>query len=221
MAGEALTDGIQVNDGHAQIGDVIQLFHYTLEIAAVKIIVQHQTVLVGPPVHLFIPVQVNGVGLQLTGEVALSGLVEAIGEDLIDQRTLCPVRGGKISGDTADLPAVAGLHIGIVAVFEQLEIAATVVDSEEIEEQAALGERKFAGENVVGAVLFPVIHGYDLGQGAMLVINDALDLGGLDRGGDVNVQCTDLIRHQGAKGVFVLSLLAVKQNTHNDLLVNG
>ena len=218
VTGEAFADGVQIDDLHTQRGDVVHLLDDALEVAAVEVVVQHQTFFGRLPVHFLVPASVDGVWLQLAGQIALAGFGEPVREDLIDQCTLGPVGGGEVCRDTADLPAVTGLHVGFVADFEQAEAAGSGGDPEEIEKQTALRKAEGTLENVVGSLLLRKVHQYRLGGCAMLMVDDALDLGGLNGGGDVDVQRTDLIGDQCTERIFVLKLLAVKQNAHNGLL---
>ena len=218
VAGKALADGVQIEDRHTQGCNIVQFFGNSLEITAEKVVIQHLTVGQRPPVHLFVPIVVDGVGLQLAGEVTPAAAVEPVGEDLVHGGTLGPVGGGEVCRDTADLPAVTGFHIGLVAEFKQPEAAGLGGDPEEVEKQSALLEAEGSLENIVGSLLLFEVHGHCLGSGTVLMVDDALDLGGLDGGGDVDVQCTDLIGDQRTEGIFVLQLLAVEQNSHNGLL---
>ena len=104
VAGEALGNGVQVQNGGAQRGNVIHLLSDALEVAAVEVVVQHSAVGSGLPEDFFIPVVVDHIGLQLSGEVAITGFAEPIGEHLINGGTFGPVGGVEIGGNTADLP---------------------------------------------------------------------------------------------------------------------
>ena len=122
VAGKTLTDGVQVENGGTKAGNVVHFLGDTLEITAVKVVVQDLSVPGGLPGNLLVPTLVNGVGLQLTGEIALAGLREPIREDLVHGGAFGPVGGSKVHGNTADLPQVTGFHVGIAAaVFEQAE----------------------------------------------------------------------------------------------------
>ena len=101
VAGKALGNGIQVENGDAETGNIVHFFGNAPEIAAEKVVVQHLPVGSGLPVHLVVPVFMDGVGFQLPGHIGFAAGVEAVGEDLIDGRALRPVRGGEVGGDAA------------------------------------------------------------------------------------------------------------------------
>ena len=67
VGGEALGHGIQVENGSAKGCDIVHLLGDALEVAAVEVVIQHQTFGSRPPVHLVVPVAVNGVGFQFAG----------------------------------------------------------------------------------------------------------------------------------------------------------
>ena len=138
VGGEALADGVQVDNGGAQGGNIVHFLGNAPEIAAEKVVVQHPALIVGPPVHLFVPVLVDGVGLELAPEVRVPPLTEPVRKYLIDHRALGPLRGVEVLGDTADLPQVSGLHIGVVSLLEQPEGAVGVRDAERVEIESPL-----------------------------------------------------------------------------------
>jgi len=161
----------------------------------------------------------NGVGLQLSGQVGLAAGVEAVGKYLINGRTLRPVRGGEIRGDAAQLPEVTGLHVGVVSLLEQTEAAALRIDDEIVEKQAGEGDGKLPLENVIRALSHLERQSSILRPGAVLVIKDADDLRRQDGGGNMDMQGADLPRRQGAEGGLELGLLAVVKDSHDGLLV--
>ena len=219
VGGEALADGVQVQQCDPQLGKVGQLLGDAPEIAAVEIVVQHQTLGGGLPVHLLVPVVMQNVGLELAGKVRPPGGVEPVGEHLVDGGTLGPVRGGEVLGDAAQLPQVPGLHIGVVPLFVQPEGALPVVDAEEVEEQAREGEGEAPLENIVGALLHFEAQVEGTVGGVVLVQQLQLHPGCVNRGGNVDCNGTRLPRRQGSEGRFELGVLAVVENSHRWLLM--
>ena len=155
VGGEALADGVQVQQRHAQLRKVGQLLGDAPEIAAEEIVVQHQSLGGGLPVNLLVPVLMEGVGLELPGKVGMPGGPEPVGKDLVDGGALGPVRGGEIRRDAAQLPQIPGLHVGIVPLLVQPEGALPVVDAEVIEVQPGFRQGEGHLENIVGPLLHP------------------------------------------------------------------
>ena len=209
VAGKTLGDGIQVQNGGAQRGNILQFLRDTPEIAAEKVVVQHHTLRCGTPGDLLIPVLVDGIGLQLAGKVAAAGLMEPVGENLIDGSALCPVRGGKVRRNTAKLPAVPGFHIGVVALLEQAEAAGSGGDVKIVEVQPGMRQGELALVDVIGPTLDLVLHGDRVAGGSVLMIKLHHDLGGLDGGGNVNVKSTALVRGERPKGIFIHTLFRI------------
>ena len=172
----------------------------------------------GSPVHFIVPICVDSVGLQFAGQVALAHLVEAVGEYLIDGSALGPVGGTKVGGNTADLPQVAGLHIGVITLLEQAEAAAAGADIEIVEEKARFRNRELTMKNIVSPALHLVFQRDFLRGSAVFMIENTGDPGGLNGGGNVNMQRAELIRYQSAERGLVLKLFAVEQNSHMVLL---
>ena len=219
VAGKTLGNGVEVENGDAKTGDVVHFLGDAPEIAAEKVVVQNLTVGSRLPVHLIVPVLMNGVGLQLSGQVGLAAGVEAVGKYLINGRALRPVRGGEIRGDAAQLPEVTGLHVGVVSLLEQAEAAALSIDDEIVEKQAGEGDGKLPLENVIRALFHLECQSSILRPGAVLVIKDAGDLRRQDGGGNMDMQGADLPRRQGSEGGLELGLLAVVKDSHGGLLV--
>ena len=133
MAGKALANGVQVQDGGPQPRDIVKLFRNAPEIAAEKVVIQDGAVLLRLPGNLLIPILVDGVGSELAGKVRAAGLREPVRENLVDHRPPGPVRGIVPLRDAADRPQVPGLHIGIVPLLKQTEAAGVVVDDKIVE----------------------------------------------------------------------------------------
>ena len=156
----------------------------------------------------------DGVGLQLALQIYLAGFVEPVGEDLVHGTAHSPFGYGEFLWDAADLPAVAGLHIGVVPLLEQAEGAGAGGDDKMVEEQTPLFKGKTAPEDLIGTLLHLVGHGDFFCQGAVFTVDDALHSGSLNGGGYMDIQRAFLPRGQGTEGVFVQRLLAVEKNSH-------
>ena len=209
MGGEAQGNGVEVENGGAQGGNVVHLLGDTLEVAAVEIVVQDDAIGGGLPVDFLVPVFVDDVGFQLAGEVGLAYLMETVGEDLIDQAATGPVGHGEVGGGAGDLPHVAGLHVGAVTFLEEAEAIVALMDEEIIEVEARLCDGKPALISFVGALFHFVGQGHIEGVVAVFVGDDALDAGCGHGGGDLDVDGADVLGGHRAKGGLVLGLLAV------------
>ena len=113
--------------------------------------------------------------------------METVGEYLINGSALCPVGGGETGGNTADLPQIAGFHIGVVTLLEQAETAGAGGDVEIVEEKARFRDGEFTLKNIVSAPLHLVFQRGFLSRSAVFMIQDAGDFGGLHGGGNVNI----------------------------------
>ena len=78
-----------------------------------------------------------------------------------------------------------------------------------VEIQTSLIEKEITAEDLIRSLDFHMVQIEREGRTAIFVQDDALYLSGLDRGGDMDAQCADLLRYQCAEGVFELQLLAV------------
>ena len=211
VAGKALADGVQVQDIHAHGGNIVHLFRDSPEVAAIKVVVQHLAGLRGTPVHFLVPVLVDGVRLHLAGQVTHTGFIKAIREDLIDGGTLGPVRRCKVCGNTAQLPAVAHLHIGIGGTqLEQAERSRVAGDSEVIEAQSTLRKGKAAAEDIISAAPLLQVQRHILHMHTVLPVDNALYRGSPHGCGDMDVKCTVLPGYQGAEGILEHTLFAVE-----------
>ena len=75
--------------------------------------------------------------------------METVGEDLINNAALCPVGGSEVSGNTAELPHVAGFHIGVITLLEQAETAKGLGNKEIVEvlkgnKEACIKKRRYS-----------------------------------------------------------------------------
>ena len=215
MRGKRHADGIEIDQAHAQAGDIVHFVGNSPEISAEKVVSLNDPVFVRRPVHVLVPSAVDGVGLELAGEVAAAAAVEAVREDLIDHRALRPVRRGEIRADAADLPQTALLHIGVVPLLEQAEHAVHVVDLEIIEVQSGGEEGKFPLVNVIVPPLLPAEHLQVPGGTAVFITQHDLRPPGAHGGWNVHMQCAPLPRAKAPKGCLKLRLLAVKQDPHD------
>ena len=161
----------------------------------------------------------KGVGGQLPGGVAVSRLVEAVREDLIDGGAFCPVRGVEIRRDAADLPQRAILHVGIVALLEQPEAAVGLEDIEIVEVQPGMGNGEVTAPDLVGALDGLLFQRDVLSAGlAVLVFEQQRHGGGTHGAGNMDMHGAHLPGGQGAEGGLILGKLAVVQNSHSSLL---
>ena len=103
VIGVRLEDGIEIDDGHMQAGEHVELFGDAVEIAAEEVVVEHLSVLVGAIARLSAPiVPKNLVGL----DGIAPRLIKAVGEDLIHHAALEPFgRAVRLVVD-GDLPTV-------------------------------------------------------------------------------------------------------------------
>ena len=214
VVGEGLADGVEVDDARAQAGDIVHFLRDAPEIAAEEIVVMNNAVFIRCPVHVLVPMPVDGVGAELAGEIAFSAAVEAVGENLVDDGTLCPVRGGEVGADAADLPQAALLHIGVVPLLEQAEHTVRGVNLEIIEVQSRGEQGKISRVNVISAPLLDSVHFVIPGGAAVLVAQHNFHLPGGDRRGDVQVQCDGLPGGNAPKGGLKFRFFAVKQYSH-------
>jgi len=145
--------------------------------------------------------------------------VEAVGKDLIDNRALCPIRGGEIRRCAGQLPAVAGFHIGVVSLLEQPEGTFRLVNAEIIEIQAWFIYLKTAGKNVVGAFGPALCKSCNKAVSAVVKVHDAFHFHGFNGAGNVDIERAKFPLGQCSEGGFVFCFLRVKQNPHRSLLV--
>ena len=215
VAGKALGDGVQVDHGCPQRRDIVQLLLDAPEVAAVKIVVENFAVLVRPPLHILPPGLVHRVGLQLSGEVRAAGFAEPVRENLIEHRALGPVGGVEVRRNTAQLPQVSRLHVGVVPLLEQTEAAVRRLHPEVVEEQSGMGDGEVPGEYVVGPPALRQIQRHGKGMGAAFIAEQAVYHGRAHAGGYMDVEGALLPGGQGSKGCLVLGELAVVENPHS------
>ena len=82
VAGEALGNGVQIENSHSQRGQIVHFRRNSLEISAVKVVVQHQALRRGLPADLLGPVGVDRVRLQFPLQVAFPNFAEPVRKHL-------------------------------------------------------------------------------------------------------------------------------------------
>ena len=182
VVGPGLEDRRQIDDGHAHLPQRRELLPDAAEVSAEKVVVGDLAVLIGPPIRQLTPVGVDAVRFDLAGQVAVTGLIIAVREDLIDHGPSRPLWNLHPSGNGADLPTVASLHVGAIPLLEQAEAALLLVNAEVVVIEAA-AQANLAGELLIVAG-FPG-KGHGKGQaagGAGLIQND------------LGTKCADVLR---------------------------
>ena len=211
VGGKAFADGIQIQNRGTQGGNVVHLFRDAPKVAAVEVVIEHFALLVGLPHHFLVPVFVDGVGCLLAGKIAAAGFVKPVRENLVDGAALRPFRGGKIFRNAAELPLVAGLHVGVgFAVLKQPECAGVTGDAEKVEVKTGSVNADISLPQIIvplGAIIGKGILRF---RSAVFFRQTQRGGGGLHRHGNGNGDFAFLPRRQTAKGVFVLQLFGVK-----------
>ena len=210
MGRKALADGIQIENGGAQGGDIVHLGGDTLEIAPVEIVIEDLALTVGGPLHFLVPILVDGVGPELAGEIAAAFLIKPIREHLIDGGTLGPIGSGEIRRDAANLPPVTGLHIGRIPFLEEPEAAVGLKDPEMVKIQAAVFQCEAAAEDLIHTLILVTGHGYNHLPVCAVQLQDAFHRHGAYGGRNMDVQAALLTGCQGAEGFFVAEFLGIK-----------
>ena len=105
MVGGGFKNGIQVQHGDTQSGQIIQLGGDAIERAAEKVPVSYLAVWVWRPNGLVVPILVDPAVSHQTGGVREGKTAEAVREDLIDHTAAKPQRGGRFLVD-GELPAL-------------------------------------------------------------------------------------------------------------------
>ena len=62
VAGEALGNGIQIDETHPKARDIVHFFGDSPEIAAEKVVIQHLSVFCWLPLHVLVPAFVDSIG---------------------------------------------------------------------------------------------------------------------------------------------------------------
>ena len=144
--------------------------------------------------------------------------MKTVGEHLVDHSALGPIGSGKICGNAADLPQIAGFHIGIVTHLIEVEAIIAVSNAEAVEIQTAGIQREFATEQFISAQFFPIFHGDDHFFAAIFIADAAFHRLCLDGGRNMDAEGACFAGGQCSEGGFELGLLAVEKNTHGVLL---
>ena len=210
VAGKALGNGVQIENSHPKRGQIVHFRRNSLEISAVKVVVQHQALRRRLPADLLGPVGMDRVRLQFSRQVTRSHFAEPVGKRLIENGPLGPVRGLKIRRDAAELPLVPGLHVGIIPLLEKPEGAGGRGDVEIVKIPPRRVQRERPLVDIVGPPDLLEMQGRIQHMGPVLPIQQALDLGGLDGSRDMDVQGTFLAGGQGPEGGLVKKLLGIK-----------
>ena len=146
-------NGVEVQNFDAQIVQIRQLFADTVEIPAVKVVVQHLAVGVRPPDGHVLAVFMHPVGLQFLRAVARPGSGKAVGKNLIHHRAAQCVRHGKARIHAAHLPEVARLHVRVAALLIQAERLVLRRDAEIVKIQPRLVNGKFPAPGLIQRIL--------------------------------------------------------------------
>ena len=214
VGGKAFADGIQVENGGAQGGDIVHFLGDALEIAAVEVVVQHPALTVRLPVDLLVPVIVDSIGPQLSPQIHLSAFAEPVREHLVDHGAPGPLGGIEVLGNDAHLPKVPRFHVGVVPFLQEPEGAVGVRDPEEVEIEAPLRKGKGAGPVFVGTHGLFVSHGKGADLVSVLGAQGDFHRPGVHRNRYMNMQGAGLPRGQTPEGGLECFLLAVEKNSH-------
>ena len=108
------------------------------------------------------------------------------------------------------MPKIAIFHVGVVAVLEKTEAAGFGGDIKIIEVQTGVFKREAAAPNFISALLLPVGQEKGLIMIAIFLLEQTFYLGGVDGGGNMDIQRAKLPRHECTEGGFELRLFAVE-----------
>ena len=140
-----------------------------------------------------------------------TGFGKAVREDLVDGSTSRPGRRFCLFGDAAQLPPVAGFHIGVLSLAQEGEGFIGCGDAEEIEIQARL-QRKLAGPGLIGRLNRLAVHGNLCEERPVLPQQTAQSLPGLAMLGNLHPKGTGLAWGDGSEGIFIGEIAAIVQN---------
>ena len=218
VVGIGLADGVEVDEPYPQRGNIVHLLCDAPEISAVKIIVLNNALLIRLPVDILVPVPVQDIGFQFSGEIRAAGFAEAVWENLVDHRALGPVRCVEGLRYAAQLPQIPGLHVGVVPLLEQAEAALMVIDPEKVKIQGAAVQPEAAPKHLIGTLALRLFQRNLPGGGAVLIQKLADYLMCLHRHRHMDTEGTLLPRDQGSEGGFMQGGFAVVKNSHTVLL---
>ncbi len=214
VVGPGLDDGVQVEHIDAPGAQLRQLPPDASEIAAEKVAVRDLALGVGPPVRLLAPGVVDAVGLQLAREVAGSGAVKPVGEDLVEHRALRPVRRRRLRGDGAHLPAVTRLHVRVAPALAEETEAAVFLENAEIVEIKASRQADLAGKVLVIAQAAAVLQGEFQRLAGACVLEQYCGAPRPDGTGHVHPQTAGRVLPQDAEGVLIDGQPGIVENAH-------
>lgn len=131
-----------------------QLFADTVQISAVKVIIENLAVGIRQIDRHIVLVLMHPVWLDLPGQITGSGLIKTIWEDLIHDRARTVIRDGKFVLQDTELPEAAVFHVRVAfALLEQAERAVLRGDMEVIEIQSGIGNRQFPAPGIVERIV--------------------------------------------------------------------
>ena len=210
MGRKAFADGVQIQNSHAQRGDIVHFFRDSPEISAVKVVIEDSSVGGRPPIHFLVPVPVDGVRLQFSCQVTIPAAGKAVGKYLIYHCALGPIGGGKIRRRAGELPQAAGFHIGMVAVFKQTERAVRLVNYEVIKIQSRSFQGKCAGKYLIQTFFPGAGHCHDYSLAAVIRAEDTLSLNASHLSGNMDIKCAGLSHGQCAERLFKNPTFGIK-----------
>jgi hypothetical protein len=112
---------------------------------------------------------------------------------LVNDSALCPIRGDKIFGNAAYLPAITSFNIGIVPLLKKAEAVIRLVNAEMIEEKAGGIKGKFAFVNGVKPILPQKGHGYGKSHLSVFPAENTFYTCGRNGSGNMNMKGADLL----------------------------
>ena len=145
---------IEIQKLHAERIQIWKLFTDAVQISAVEVVIEHLAVGVRQIDRYVVLVLVHPIGLDFPGQIAGSGLIKAIREDLIHDRARAVVRDGKFVLQNAELPESALLHICVAfALLEQAERTVLRGDVEVIEIQPGLKHGQLSAPGIIERIV--------------------------------------------------------------------
>ena len=149
-----IEDRVQIQDLHAELLQVRQLFPDAVQIAAVKIVVQDLTVSVRQIDRRVVLVFVHPIGRDLPGQIAAAALAEAVRKDLIHDSACAVGRDGIFIRQHAQLPEAARLHIRVaLPLLKEAERAVLRGNMEVVEIEPGLPDGHFPAPGIVKRVV--------------------------------------------------------------------
>ena len=200
---------VEIQDLHAQLPQIRQLLADAVQVAAVKIVVQHLAVRIRLPDWHILAVFMHPVGLQFILTVALPGGGEAVGEDLIHHRAAQRLGHGKGGVHAADLPEVSRLHICVVPLLIQAEGLVFRGHAEVVKIQPRRRDGKRPAPGLIQRVRLLFCKRQALQLALLFIKQQHLHRNGADADGKHHMERAVLPRREHAEGAFELRELAV------------